>query len=128
MRLEPLYRLRWSYPEHWAAGDLQLLFADGTCEGRLVGRFRAANRAVRRADGSFLPELNGAVETSEGAVLVRIGGYGWPDAGRASGWVMHYADGEEHGWLNDVVGVFAADVSDGVISLEVAELVWEPLV
>jgi hypothetical protein len=50
MRLEPLYRIRFAYPESWAvgldAGWQQLFFiAEGRCEGSVTGRFRGANFA-----------------------------------------------------------------------------------
>ena len=52
MRLEPLYRIRFAYPESWAAGldgGWQQLFfiAGGRCEGAVTGRFRGANFARR---------------------------------------------------------------------------------
>jgi len=48
MRLEPLYRIRFTYPESWAVGldgGWQQLFfiAEGHCEGSITGRFRGAN-------------------------------------------------------------------------------------
>jgi hypothetical protein len=48
VRLEPLYRLRFTYPEGWAVSlggewEQHLYLADGTCEGGLAGRFRGAN-------------------------------------------------------------------------------------
>ena len=50
MRLEPLYRIRFTYPESWAvglAGGWQQMFfiAEGRCEGPVTGRFRGANLA-----------------------------------------------------------------------------------
>jgi hypothetical protein len=52
MRLEPLYRIRFAYPESWAVGldgGWQQLFfiAEGRCEGAVTGRFRGANFARR---------------------------------------------------------------------------------
>jgi hypothetical protein len=129
VRLEPLYRLRFRYPESFRAGDERLLIADGSAEGRVSGRFRAANRARRRADGTYLPTLTGAIETDGGAhVLVTLIGHGAPQAdpqGRVVAAILHSADGE-YAWLNDVVGVVAGEVRDKEVVLEVAELVWEP--
>ena len=48
MRLEPLYRVTFRYPEAFRAGDELLLIAQGRVEGRVEGRFRGANRARRR--------------------------------------------------------------------------------
>jgi hypothetical protein len=79
VRLEPLYVLRFRYPESYRAGDERLLLAEGEARGRVTGRFRAANRARRLADGSYLPTLNGAIETEDGAaVLLTLVGYGAP--------------------------------------------------
>ena len=128
MRLEPLYVLRFRYPESYRAGDERLLFADGEAHGRVKGRFRAANRARRRADGSYLPSLNGAIETADGAhVLLTLVGQGAPRAepeGRVVAAVLHTAQGD-YAWLNGVLGVVSGAVREREVVLEVAELVWE---
>jgi hypothetical protein len=54
MRLEPLYRVRFAYPESWAVGldggwQQMFFIAEGRCEGSVTGRFRGANFPVRRA-------------------------------------------------------------------------------
>ncbi|HYZ78740.1 MAG TPA: hypothetical protein VE596_15350 [Gaiellaceae bacterium] len=130
MRLEPLYVLRFRYSESYRAGDERLLLAEGEAHGRVTGRFQAANRARRRPDGSYLPTLNGAIETEDGAaILLTLVGYGAPYAepeGRVVAAVLHTAEGE-HAWLNDVLGVVAGAVRDREVVLEVAELVWEPI-
>ena len=61
MRLEPLYRIRFNYPENWVV-DLEggweqhLMLAEGECEGFISGRFRGANFPQRRTvDGPFRP-------------------------------------------------------------------------
>jgi hypothetical protein len=48
MRLEPLYRIRFTYPESWAVGldggwQQMFFIAEGRCEGWVTGRFRGAN-------------------------------------------------------------------------------------
>ena len=46
MRLEPLYRVEFSYPEHYHIDgpDVGGIFlAEGRCEGALTGRFRGLN-------------------------------------------------------------------------------------
>jgi hypothetical protein len=130
VRLEPLYRLSFRYPESFRAGDELLLLAEGRSDGRVTGRFRAANRARRRADGSYLPALDGAIETEDGAtVLVGLTGHGIPQAephGRVVAAIVHSAEGS-YGWLNDVLGVVCGEVRGREIVLDVAELVWEPL-
>jgi hypothetical protein len=55
MRLEPLYRIRFTYPESWAVGldggwQQMFFLAEGRCEGWATGRFRGANFLCRIAD------------------------------------------------------------------------------
>jgi hypothetical protein len=87
------------------------------------------NRARRRADGSYLPALSGAIETEDGAtVLVTLVGHGAPRAepeGRVVAAILHEADGD-YAWLDDVLGVVSGTVREREVVLEVAELVWEP--
>ena len=59
MRLEPLYRIRFSYPESWAIGldggwQQMFFIAEGRCEGEVTGRFRGAN-FPRKAATAGLP-------------------------------------------------------------------------
>ena len=74
MRLEPLYRVRFSYSGGWSA-DLAgpdsaegrfFFLAEGRCEGRISGLFRGANHPHRRSDGTFLPDFQGVIETDDG--------------------------------------------------------------
>ncbi|MDW4574528.1 hypothetical protein R8Z57_17265 [Microbacterium sp. M3] len=142
MRLEHLYRLRFSYPDGWAVeleGGWQqhLYFADGVCEGALTGRFRAANFPLRRtAEGPFLPDLRGVVETDDGAtVLVECRGYGRAQpagARQVVGSVLHVSDHPSYRRLNDAVCVCVGEVrardGDGPeLVLDVAEVIWEPI-
>jgi hypothetical protein len=53
MRLEPLYRVRFTYPESWSVGldggwQQMFFLAEGRCEGSVTGRFRGANFPRRR--------------------------------------------------------------------------------
>ena len=63
LRLEPLYRVRFTYPEGWVVGleggwEQHLYLAEGRCEGSISGRFRGANFPQRRtAEGPFRPDL-----------------------------------------------------------------------
>jgi hypothetical protein len=67
MRLEPLYRVRFSYSDGWGADlagpendECQFFFlAEGRCEGRIAGHFVGANHPHRRSDGTFLPDFQG---------------------------------------------------------------------
>ena len=144
MRLEPLYTTTFRYPQSWAVafggpvgvGEGQHFFvAEGRCEGRLNGRLRGANHPRRRADGTFLPDFQGVIETEDGAVVFfDYGGYGRaypPGARQIVGTATHLCDHEKYRWLNDSVAVGTGEVRslpDGSMELvmEWAELVWEP--
>lgn len=129
MRLEPLYRLTFRYPESWLAGDEWLLVADGRAEGRLSGRFRGANRPRRLTDGSFVPSLSGAVQTDDGAaVVLDLTGHGQPGEGRVVAAAVHFTDDERYAWIDRAVCAVVGEVREGrVIVLDVARIVWEPL-
>ena len=137
MRLEPLYRIRWTTPEAWSvdlfdgAEGQSFLLAEGRCEGRVTGRFRAANFPRRRVDGTLLPDFRGVVETDDGAVLmIALRGYLRTErAGRRElvGSMTHLSDDERYARLNDVVCAVGGEVGPGGVVVEVAELVWEPL-
>lgn len=132
MRLEPLYRLTFHYPEAYKTAEERFLLAEGRCAGRLAGRFRGANRAGLRADGAWMPELHGAIETDDDAtIMLRLTGYGRPDAepqGRVVAAATHRTDDDRYAWLNETVCAVAGEVRGGrEIVLDVAELVWEPL-
>jgi hypothetical protein len=144
VRLEFLYRVRFTYSGGWGA-DLsgpdnpegQFFFsAEGRCEGRISGRFRGANHPYRRGDGTFLPDFQGVIETDDGAeVLFDYRGYGraYPLGRRqivAS--ATHLSEVERYRWLNDSLSVGVGEVRsqpDGTTELvmEWAELVWESL-
>ncbi|MFM7719100.1 MAG: DUF3237 family protein [Actinomycetota bacterium] len=143
MRLEPLYRMRFTYPEEWGVdvvgeGGTQSQFfflAEGRVEGRIAGRFRGANHPQRRTDATFVPDFQGVIETDDGAtIFVDTHGYGraYP-VGRRQIVVAttHLADDERYRWLNDVLCVGAGEVrreGDAVeLVVDVAELVWEPI-
>ena len=54
MRLEPLYRIHFSYSESWAVGldggwQQMFFIAEGHCEGLVTGRFRGANSPAKKA-------------------------------------------------------------------------------
>jgi hypothetical protein len=134
MRLEHLYRLQFSYLEHWfveGPDEVFLGLAEGRCEGALAGRFRGANHPRRRSDDVFLPDFDAVVETTDGAtVAVHIGGFGRPreDGSRqVVGTVTHLSGDERYVRLNDALCVFVGESREKEIVLDVAELVWEPL-
>jgi hypothetical protein len=143
VRLEPLYRLSFRYPEAWyvelggerGVESEHFFIADGRADGRVAGRFRGANHPHRRTDLTYRPDFQGVIETDDGATLmVDLRGYGraYPVPNRqVVAFATHVASDERYRWLNDVVCAIAGEVrpqDDGVeIVLDVAELVWEPL-
>jgi len=144
MRVEQLYRIRFSYPDGWKV-DLEggweqhLYFAEGRCEGEISGRFRGVNFPQRRTTtGPFRPDLRGVVETEDGAVvMLELHGYGraYPPGRREIvGSVTHLSDHGRYRRLNDVVCVCVGEVRavEGStrspdLVIDVAELVWEPI-
>jgi hypothetical protein len=145
MKLEPLYRLRFTYPESWAIGldggwQQAFFLAEGRCEGSVTGRFRGANFPRKEgAEGPFRPELRGVIETSDGAtIMVELYGYGRaypPGQRQVVGALFHLADREPYRRLNDVVCVCTGEVRTASdpgqagpdLVLDVAELIWEPV-
>ncbi len=142
MRVESLYRTRFTYPEGWEIrlpGDWEQNFflAEGRAEGRVAGRFRAANHPQRRADGTYVPDLQGVIETNDGAtIFFDYRGYGraYPVGRRQIVLAAtHLSDDTRYTWLNDVVCVGAgevrtrADENGTDLVIDLAELVWEPV-
>ena len=145
MRLEPLYRVRFTYPEGWAVEleggwEQHLYLAEGRCEGSISGRFRGANFPQRRtAEGPFRPEFRAAIETEDGAtIMVELHGYGraHPQGRRQIvGSVFHLTDSDRYRRLNDVVCACVGEVRSSAdpdqkspdLVIDVAELIWEPI-
>ena len=136
MRLEPLYRVRFATPERWTVGlsgssgseAQSFLVAEGRCEGRITGRFRAANFPRTRVDGTLLPDFRGVVETDGGAALLfTLRGYFLPATGGLVGSMTHVTGDERYARLNDAVCAVAGEVRPTEVVLGVAELQWEPL-
>jgi hypothetical protein len=145
MRLEPLYRVRFTYPEGWAVEleggwEQHLFLAEGRCEGAISGRFRGANFPQRRTpDGPFCPDFRAVIETDDGAtVFVEVRGYGraYPPGRRqivAS--ATHLSDDDRYRRVNDVVCVCVGEVRTPAdpdqpssdLVMDVAELIWEPI-
>lgn len=138
MQLQPLYTLRFHYPEGWDAGldgpggkeEHHFYLAEGTCSGRVAGTFRGANHPRRRADETFAMDLQGSIETKDGAtILVDYQGYGrsrarsdelYAGAGLTApstkfrrqvvGFARHVTDGPDYLWLNDAVAAISGEV------------------
>src|SRR5579862_5085955 len=85
MRLDPLHRIRFTYPEGWAVGvdggwQQMLFIAEGPCEGWVTGRFRGANFPRKQgAAGPFRPDFRAVIEADAGAVIMME----WHAYGRA---------------------------------------------
>ena len=144
MKLSPLYRVRFSYPQGWGvalaspdtAEGQHFYLAEGTCEGRLQGTFRGANHPRRRGDGTFEPNFQGIIETTDGAtVFFEYRGYGRAHpAGRRQivASAFHLSDHERYRWLNESLAVGVGEVrtvEGGRVELviEWTELIWEPI-
>jgi hypothetical protein len=133
VKLEPLYTIRFSYPEHYLTrgpDKLGLFFAEGRVQGDVSGRFRGLNHARLRGDDVYVPDFDGVIETDDGALLAfhltglaRKSEYGR----EVTGTIVHSTGSERYGWLNNAVCVFAGEARRNDIRLEVAELVWEPV-
>ena len=145
LRLEHLYRIRFTYPESWiveleGGWEQHLFLAEGRCEGPISGRFRGANFPQRRtAAGPFRPDFRAAIDTDDGAtILVEWHGYGRaypPGRRQIVGCVFHLSDSERYHRLNDVVCVCVGEVrapddpnrDSPDLVIDVAELIWEPI-
>jgi hypothetical protein len=134
MRIEHLYRLRFSYVEHWKVGGPDTKFfgiADGRCEGAINGRFRGANYPRLRSDNVYLPDFDAVIETDDGATIgVHLSGFGRPreDGGRQIvGTVTHLSGDDRYGRFNDAVCVLTGESRAKELFIDVAELIWEPL-
>jgi Protein of unknown function (DUF3237) len=145
LRLEPLYQIRFTYPEGWMVGleggwEQHFYLADGRCEGSVTGRFRGANFPLREgAAGSFRPDFRAAIETDDGAtIMFECHGYGRaypPGRRQVVGAVFHLSDAEDYRRLNDTVCVCVGEVrapgdpgeGETELVLDVAELIWEPI-
>jgi hypothetical protein len=144
MRLEELYRIRFTYPEGWVVGLEGVGAAPVSRRGSLRGfdhwslsrrQLSASPHRVR----TFLSRLRAAIDTDDGAtIMVEMHGYGraYP-AGRRQivGSVLHVSDSDRYRGLNDVVCACAGEVrapedpnaQSSVLVIDVAELVWEPI-
>jgi hypothetical protein len=137
MRLEPLYTMRFIYPQGWSIGlvgkkgteEDHFYFAEGTCEGRVAGRFRGSNHPHRRTDETFMMNIQGFIETNDSAlIMLDYQGYGrstdrsqelYKRAAanertsrrrQVVGFAKHVTDSEKYRWLNDAVCAIAGEV------------------
>jgi hypothetical protein len=134
VKLEPLYTIRFAYPEHYLSRGpdaFGIFFAEGRVEGAVNGRFRGLNHARLRTDDVYVPDFRGVIETDDEAVLefhlralARRRDYGR----EVTGTILHTTGSERYSRLNETVCVLAGEARRGDIRLQVAELVWEPVV
>lgn len=138
MRLEPLYTVRFLYPDGWGIAlsgakgmeEHDFYFAEGRCEGRVTGTFRGANHPRKRPDETYEMNLQGFIETTDGATLMLdYLGYGrsrrrsdelYAAAHLASedsrfrrqvvGFARHVTANPGYAWLNDTVCAIAGEV------------------
>ena len=155
MRLEPLSRLRFGYPQGSAielrgeggSEEQHFYFAEGRAEGKISGRFRGLNFPRRRTDHTAVTLIEGVIETDDGSTfLVKYRGYGrrhTPEYDRLSPggtqWVaiaFHFCDSPKYSRLKDSVCVGAGQVrpkpkpdpaNPSDLVLDVSEMIWEPI-
>jgi hypothetical protein len=144
MKTNLLYRMRFTYPESWSVSlagsdsteSQQFFIAEGTCEGRIAGRLRASNHPRRRGDGTFEPNFQGVIETTDGAVIYHeCHGYGRaypPGKRQIVVAAVHLSDDARYKWLNTVLAVGTGEVraegaAGSVLLIDWHELVWEPI-
>jgi hypothetical protein len=133
VRLEPLYRISFAYPEHYLSrgpDTVGLFFGEGRVEGQVTGRFRGLNHARLRSDDIYVPDFHGVIETDDGALLTfhlqglaRKSKYGR----EVTGTIVHNTGSARYARLNDSICVLAGEARRNHIHLQVAELVWEPV-
>ena len=123
MRLEPLYRVTFRYPdgghgtvlEGEAGSEGHYFFvAEGEVTGRIAGRMQAANHPRSRIDKNALPNIQGAITTDDGATII----FDWHGFARpappsprqivVSG--THTTGDERYSWLNSVVCVGCGEI------------------
>lgn len=144
IEMKPLYRMRLRYTREWSvplgdpgkAESQHFFLGEGRCEGRIAGAFQLANHPLRRTDGTYLPDLQGVIETDDGATIYfdhRGYGRSYPPGRRqvlAVG--THLCADERYKWLNDSVAAAVGEVrtlEDGEVEivLDWSEVVWSPI-
>lgn len=154
MRLEPLYRATFSYPDGGRGTTLEgdagseghyFFVAEGAVEGRVRGALQGANHPRSRVDRTALPSIQGAIDTHDGGTIV----FDWhgfaraypPERRQILVAATHVSGDERYAWLNDVICVGAGEIRPrddsggprGVVGgaidfvIEFAEVIWEPI-
>ena len=154
MRLEPLYRAVFRYPDGGHGTLLEgesgseghyFFVAEGEVSGQISGRLHGANHPRSRVDKAALPNVQGAITTDDGATII----FDWrgfarpypPERRQIVISATHVCGAERYAWLNDVVcggtgEIRPRDASGGARAvvggqidfvIEIAQLVWEPI-
>lgn len=154
MRLEPLYRAVFRYPDGGHGTVIEgesgseghyFFVAEGEVTGRIEGTLQGANHPRSRVDRNALPNVQGAITTMDGATII----FDWQGFARpypperrqivVSG--RHTSGDARYAWLNDVVCVGTGEIrprdasgaSRQVVGgkidfvIDVAALIWEPI-
>ena len=72
VRLEPLYTVRFAYPEHYFSrgpDTLGLFFAEGRCEGQVTGASAGSTTPACAVTTSTLPTSTGSSRPTTGRLL-----------------------------------------------------------
>jgi hypothetical protein len=154
VRLEPLYRATFRYPDGGHGTTLEgeagseghyFFVAEGAVEGRVRGVLHGANHPRSRVDRTALPSIQGAIETDDGATII----FDWRGFARSYPKerrqilvsATHVSGDERYAWLNDAVCVGAGEIRPRDASggpravvggeidfvIEFAEVIWEPI-
>jgi hypothetical protein len=145
MRLEPLYRVRFTYPESWAVGldggwQQMFIIAEGRCEGSVTGRFRGVNFPRKERRSRSLPARlpgchRGRRRGRDRGGVARV----WTclSAGTPPDRRVSVSPGRPRAYrrLNDAVCVCTGEVrapgdpgqAGPDLVIDVAELIWEPI-
>src|SRR3970040_1137660 len=144
MKLKPLYRVTFTYPEGWeipladpeTSESQNFFIATGRCEGRITGKFQGANHPARRSDGTYQPNFQGVIETQDGAeIYFDYRGYGraYPPGRRQIVIsATHLSRHDKYTGLNDTVCVGEGEIRSNPdrpteLVIDWSEVIWEPI-
>ncbi len=154
MRLEPLYRAVFRYPDGGHGVVLEgesgseghyFFVAQGEVSGRIAGRLEGANHPRSRVDRCALPNVQGAIVTHDGATII----FDWhgiarpypPERRQIVVTATHVTADERYAWLNDAICVGTGEIRShdgsgaarGVVGgaidfvIDFSEVIWEPI-
>jgi hypothetical protein len=115
MKLTPLYRQVFHYPDGWSLRldgpggrhEAHFYIAHGRCEGQICGTLRGWNRPTTYPDLTMRADFHAIIETVDGAVIFcDASGYGRdrPDNQREIVVAAtHLTDDPRYAWLNHVL-------------------------